>query len=1009
VERRGTRGSFRFAPPAERARWIERPRLRRLLDRRFTLDLLVVAAPAGYGKTTALSQALAANADGGLGVDLWLQCEPGDDDPEGLSRGLLQAVGLPPHRIDETVAARVADAMLRFAPRAVCLVVDDTHLLGDDSPSWTLLGEVLDRLPADGHLLLSGRLPPPIPTARLQADGQYAEIGVDDLAYDDDEIGRAIPTPHGTDTEVGRWPAMASLLARGAGSETADFLLQEVAAELGTARRSALAALCHRQTVDEGIVRAASDGRDGAADLLSNLPLVQRTDDGSFQLHDLWREALASDDGDEATRRARSRVARHLLDDGRYVQAAREFAGAGDTVGVHQAVLAFARQPLMHTGAAELRQMAAIATRVLPDASITVTLRASMTLTEDEHASARAFEEAARLARERGEPDIEALALYGAANMHAITDPNEVAPWLLERATELAEAGDATARSVLALSRYRIARASADAELAVLHLADLRPTISVNDRVECAFAMSDLGRPEDVATPDEAGLASAAGGQYLAQAYWLRGDVSPELALRLGTDQADATDERRIPHVQISTNAVMSLVANAAGDLPRARQFADRAKRWCSHTGSASVRSFAALADAATLVGETGEEAARRRIDTMLDEVPITPWPCRSYLYALPLLYLLAPRTREFLDGASFGPAIGAARDAGHALARLREAGDPDPATDLPWHRPWLLRAHVLPPHLAELAAAAGAAGDPRVGGVLDQLPAQRAHLESATALDHRPTTAWAAARVKALPARPPYDLRIGLLGPMTVARGTTFVTDAAWVRRERVRQLMAYLVHRGRTSRHDVAEALWPDLPADRALENLRVNLSHLQRLLQPDRRRGDPPWFVRAESELIEVASVGVEVDARRFEDACKAARRHDEKGRGSLAIERYHEAADLHRGDYLLDWPELEWAAIERTRLRTLAVASICRLGELLLARGEPEEAARWGSEVLQIEPLLERGHRLFLRSLVAQDDRPGARAGAQSLLAQLAAEGLEPEPDTVRFLAGIDLPV
>jgi ATP/maltotriose-dependent transcriptional regulator MalT len=65
--------TFRFTPPAVRPSWIDRPRLTRLLDRRFEVDVLVVAAPAGYGKTSALGLAVAANEDQHLGADLWFQ------------------------------------------------------------------------------------------------------------------------------------------------------------------------------------------------------------------------------------------------------------------------------------------------------------------------------------------------------------------------------------------------------------------------------------------------------------------------------------------------------------------------------------------------------------------------------------------------------------------------------------------------------------------------------------------------------------------------------------------------------------------------------------------------------------------------------------------------------------------------------------------------------------------------------------------------------------------------
>jgi hypothetical protein len=76
-------------------------------------------------------------------------------------------------------------------------------------------------------------------------------------------------------------------------------------------------------------------------------------------------------------------------------------------------------------------------------------------------------------------------------------------------------------------------------------------------------------------------------------------------------------------------------------------------------------------------------------------------------------------------------------------------------------------------------------------------------------------------------------------------------------------------------------------------------------------------------------------------------------------------------------------------------------MCRLGELLLARGEPEDATAWAGVALRHEPLLERAHRLFIRGLAGQGNRPGSVTAAQDLLRRLDDEELQPEHETVRL--------
>ncbi|MCB0964901.1 MAG: hypothetical protein KDA98_16615, partial [Acidimicrobiales bacterium] len=124
--------AFRHRPPRPQADWIPRPRLTARLARRFELDVLVVVAPAGYGKTTALAQAVAANEADPAGTDLWVQCREADADAEVLAEAIWRAAGL-------DLAGRAAepgalvDALLRFAPHPVCLVLDDLHTVDPTS------------------------------------------------------------------------------------------------------------------------------------------------------------------------------------------------------------------------------------------------------------------------------------------------------------------------------------------------------------------------------------------------------------------------------------------------------------------------------------------------------------------------------------------------------------------------------------------------------------------------------------------------------------------------------------------------------------------------------------------------------------------------------------------------------------------------------------------------------------------------------------------------------------
>ena len=79
------------------------------------------------------------------------------------------------------------------------------------------------------------------------------------------------------------------------------------------------------------------------------------------------------------------------------------------------------------------------------------------------------------------------------------------------------------------------------------------------------------------------------------------------------------------------------------------------------------------------------------------------------------------------------------------------------------------------------------------------------------------------------------------------------------------MRALLLVLLARGGGTREELAGALWPDLDTAGALRNLRVTLSYLLAVLEPDRPDGAPSFFVRAEGPSLRLVTDGwLEVDA-------------------------------------------------------------------------------------------------------------------------------------------------
>jgi LuxR family maltose regulon positive regulatory protein len=190
----------KLRPPAPRRVLVPRARLTDLLrmDRAGGPRLILVAAPAGFGKTTLLAQWLAAEQR----RVAWLTLDPGDADLQAFLTGLLAAIrAAEPEVGGDALALLEAGGSTPTEAVLVSLIDDLDALAGplvvalDDyhAVDGTAVGEavafLLDNLPPQVTLAMSTRVDPPLPLSRLRARGELVEVRAADLRFTPDEAG----------------------------------------------------------------------------------------------------------------------------------------------------------------------------------------------------------------------------------------------------------------------------------------------------------------------------------------------------------------------------------------------------------------------------------------------------------------------------------------------------------------------------------------------------------------------------------------------------------------------------------------------------------------------------------------------------------------------------------------------------------------------------------------------------------------------------------------------------
>ena len=187
--------------PAARPRLISRARLVELLIPENGASLILVCAPAGYGKTTLLAEWAQSLLINGTAV-AWVALDPSDDDPIPFSSYLIasfiQALGPIPELTQiaqllrsspEIDHQRILPAVINTivsSGRECVLILDDYHLIGSPAIHSALV-YLLEHLPENLRIAVGSRSDPPLPLARLRARGQLLEIRTAGLRFTTEE------------------------------------------------------------------------------------------------------------------------------------------------------------------------------------------------------------------------------------------------------------------------------------------------------------------------------------------------------------------------------------------------------------------------------------------------------------------------------------------------------------------------------------------------------------------------------------------------------------------------------------------------------------------------------------------------------------------------------------------------------------------------------------------------------------------------------------------------------
>ncbi len=220
----------KYRVPSRGPTAVRRPRLAQQLSVASRGALTVLAAPAGFGKTTVLTEWLATLPAGAPCV-AWLSLDRRDNDPalfwtyvvtaiqsavrtanqsamptalqteeEGVGSEALQLLAASAPAAEAALTALLNDVGAR--PEDLLLILDDYHLI--EAPEvHDGLTFLLEHRPAQLHVLIATRTDPPLQLARMRAGGQLSELRAADLRFTLEESAAYLNGPMGLQLREG--------------------------------------------------------------------------------------------------------------------------------------------------------------------------------------------------------------------------------------------------------------------------------------------------------------------------------------------------------------------------------------------------------------------------------------------------------------------------------------------------------------------------------------------------------------------------------------------------------------------------------------------------------------------------------------------------------------------------------------------------------------------------------------------------------------------------------------
>ncbi len=244
----------------------------------------------------------------------------------------------------------------------------------------------------------------------------------------------------------------------------------------------------------------------------------------------------------------------------------------------------------------------------------------------------------------------------------------------------------------------------------------------------------------------------------------------------------------------------------------------------------------------------------------------------------------------------------------------------------------------------------------------------------------------------------PGFTLKITMLGNFAVKPGNRELKADDW-RRDKAKELFQYLLtHRhGWTEKQEILGALWGGQDELAAASGLKVALTTLNKVLEPDRKARQKPFYIERDGTAYRInMAAGIELDIDLFENLLEKGLREQERFQAAHWLEK---GLKYYQGDFLQERRYEDWCLEERERLSVLYLRGAEKLAQLQVSFKEYDKAIWQCGEILKKDHCWEEAYRLLIFCYYQKNNRPQAIKLYEKCRTVLSEElGVEPMPAT-----------